>query len=210
MAAEKIQTHIRKDQIARAVLLLISRHGLRGLSVARVAGEVGLVPSALYRHFRGKEEMVDAALAIIRQNLLGNIKRVREVSGDPFERLKLLGYGTLEVMRGNQALPRILFSEDAVIGQPQRKKMVRRLIQTFLGQIRRIINEGQEAGRIRPEMDAGAAALYFLGLIQPAAFLSYLHDGNYDAAGQLEKAWGLFRRALEAVPPGSPHRRARA
>jgi AcrR family transcriptional regulator len=203
MATEKKQTEIRQEQIAQAVLRLISRHGLKGLSVARVAAEIGLVPSALYRHFRGKEEMVDAALEIIRRNLLGNIGRVRAATGDPFERLKLLGCGTLEIMRDHQALPRILFSEDAVIGQPQRKKMVRRLIHTFLSQIRLIITEGQATGRMGQEMDAGAAAVYFLGLIQPAAFLAYLHEGKYDAAGQLEKGWNLFRRALERDPVDS-------
>jgi TetR/AcrR family transcriptional regulator, fatty acid metabolism regulator protein len=207
MGTKKVQTRIRQDQIAQAVLHLISRHGLKGLSVAGVAAEIGLVPSALYRHFTGKEEMVDAALKIIRRKLLGNIGRIRAATGDSLERLEGLSRGTLEIMRGNQAIPRIVFSEDAVVDQPKRKRMVRRLIKSFLRQVKTIIVEGQTAGRIRVETDADAAAVFFLGLIQPAAILFYLHEGKYDAEGHRQKAWGLFRRAIEKETSGAESER---
>jgi AcrR family transcriptional regulator len=38
---------------------VVARHGLRRLNIARVARLVGVVPSALYRHFPSKDAIVD-------------------------------------------------------------------------------------------------------------------------------------------------------
>ncbi len=45
--AEKINTEIRQEQIARAALVLIARRGLNHLNIAALAREVGVVPWAI-------------------------------------------------------------------------------------------------------------------------------------------------------------------
>lgn len=75
MATEKLNTQVRKEQIAQAALELVAAGGLMKLSVAAVARRVGLVPSALYRHFKGKDEVLDAALGLIQDKLLGNVRQ---------------------------------------------------------------------------------------------------------------------------------------
>ncbi|MGD0654870.1 MAG: hypothetical protein ABSA16_11035 [Thermoguttaceae bacterium] len=45
MSEEKLDTQIRREQIAQAALELIASQGLRRLSVAAVARRVGLVPA---------------------------------------------------------------------------------------------------------------------------------------------------------------------
>ena len=62
MAEEKLDTRIRRDQIAEAALSLVASEGLRRLSVAAVAQRVGLVPSGLYRHFKSKDEILKAVM----------------------------------------------------------------------------------------------------------------------------------------------------
>ena len=71
MVAQKLGTDIRQQQIVQAALSLISSHGLKGLSIAGIASRVGLVPSAIYRHFKNKEQVIDAILDLIRERLLG-------------------------------------------------------------------------------------------------------------------------------------------
>jgi len=50
MRALKTKTEIRQEQIAQAALRLIAKHRYHQLSVASLAKEVGVVPSAIYRH----------------------------------------------------------------------------------------------------------------------------------------------------------------
>ncbi len=80
MSEEKLDTQIRREQIAEAALQLVASQGLRRLSVAAVARRVGLVPSGIYRHFRSKDEILSAVLERIEQRLLEN---VRAAQGKP-------------------------------------------------------------------------------------------------------------------------------
>ena len=73
MSAEKLETDVRQDQIAQAALNVISSHGLKALSVARVARQVGLVTSAIYRHFHSKDAVLDAVLGLIGDRLRENV-----------------------------------------------------------------------------------------------------------------------------------------
>lgn len=59
MKNEKMKTEVRREQIAAAALQLIARRGMHGLSIAGIARQVGLVPSAIYRHFDGKDHVLD-------------------------------------------------------------------------------------------------------------------------------------------------------
>ena len=88
MAEAKLDTQIRREQIAEAALSLVANQGLRRLSMAAVARRVGLVPSGIYRHFKNKDEMLAAVLDRIEERLLANVQAAGEESADPLECLK--------------------------------------------------------------------------------------------------------------------------
>jgi len=74
MKREKLKTEVRQEQIVRAAMNLIASRGLKGLSMAALANRIGLVPSAIYRHFKSKDDIVDMILGVIRERLLTNIR----------------------------------------------------------------------------------------------------------------------------------------
>ena len=55
--ASRMDTATRKRQIAEAALAVVAEHGVGGMTVARVARLIGLVPSAIYRHFADRTEI---------------------------------------------------------------------------------------------------------------------------------------------------------
>lgn len=65
----------RNDIVARAVDIL-DQYGLPDLSMRRIAGELGLQPSALYHHFASKQEL----LAAVADELLERGARVDDPS----------------------------------------------------------------------------------------------------------------------------------
>ena len=69
MADAKLKPKIRREQIAEAALGLVAGEGLKRLSIAAVARRVGLVPSGIYRHFRSKDEVLDAVLDLLEKKL---------------------------------------------------------------------------------------------------------------------------------------------
>ncbi len=197
MATEKLDTQVRQEQIAQATLELVAAGGLKKLSVAAVARRVGLVPSALYRHFKGKDEVLDATLGLIQDKLLDNVRAVAAETDDALEQLHGLLMRHVRMIRENRGIPQIIFSQDFYAGHPDRRGRVYRGIRSYLAEVARIVRDGQAAGRIGREVDPDTAAVVFLGLVQPSAILWHLSDGDFDVTRQAQKAWPLFLKAIQ-------------
>ncbi|HEY7728981.1 MAG TPA: TetR/AcrR family transcriptional regulator [Candidatus Eisenbacteria bacterium] len=197
MRAEHLDTRTRRDQIAQAALRLIATRGLRALSVAAVARQVGLVPSAIYRHFESKDRLLDATLEHLGDRLLSNVHLAAEETDDPLERLRRLLARHLRLIRENQAIPRVIFSEAIYGDRPERKARVHGIITRYIDHIAQFVLAGQRAGRIRSDLDPRGTAVAFLGLVLPVAVLWHLSDGKFDAARQSERGWRIFRAGIE-------------
>jgi AcrR family transcriptional regulator len=194
--ARKLDTEIRQEQIARAALAVVAQHGVSRLNVAQVARRVGVVPSALYRHFSSKDDIVDTVVALVRERLLDNVRVVTEAVVDPVEQLHHLLERHVQFICDNPALPRLLFSEEIYDGRPARRRAMLRTIQDYLDRVAEIVRAGQSAGHIRGDLDAATVAVMFLGLIQPAAILSQMSDGRFDLGAHAGRAWEIFKEVL--------------
>lgn len=196
--AQKLDTEIRQEQIAQAALAVVARYGLRRLNIAQVARLVGVVPSALYRHFPSKDAIVDTVMGLVRERLLENVRVVTDAVSDPFEQLRLLLKRHVQFIAENHALPRIIFSEQVYDGKPGRRRAMFRTIEAYLEKVADIVRKGQSDGRIRKDVDPSTVAVMFLGLIQPAAILSHMSDGQFDVIGHTDRAWQIFVEAIRA------------
>ena len=198
MKREKLNTEVRQEQIIQAAMNLIASRGLKGLSMAALANRIGLVPSAIYRHFKSKNDIVDMILDFIQERLLTNIRITCKETSEPMERLQRILKRHVETLRENRAIPRIIFTEDVFSGNPKRKTKVYGIVNGYLEGLNKIIRDGQEKGQIRSDMDSKTVALMFLGMIQPGAILWFLSDGKFDISKQSEKNWNVFREAIRA------------
>ena len=196
MRARKVKTEIRQDQIARAALSIVVSQGLEKLNVAAVAEKVGIVPSGIYRHFKGKEAVLDAVLDFISSRMHTNLTAVRNDIKDPLERLHALLQRHIQMIQQNRAIPQIIFSDEIFGGQPQKKEKLYGIIKGLLAGVGDVIQEGQERGHIRADMKPPTLALMFLGLIQPAAIIWHLSCGAFDIREHAEKAWKVYRDAI--------------
>lgn len=196
MGTKKLDTEVRQRQIAEAALEIIADGGIEELNTAGIARRVGIVPSAIYRHFAGKDDVLDAVLDLIDDKLQGNVRSVCDQIDDPMERLHTLLMRHVEMIRQNEAIPHIVFSESVYGGQAVRKKKLYKIIQAYLDQIALIVEEGQNEGSIHDKINPDEVAVMFLGMIQPGAILWHLSDGEFDVNKQAEKAWQIFSGAL--------------
>ena len=132
MRAQKTNTDIRQEQIVEAALELIGENGVYALSISGIAERVGIVPSALYRHFKSKDDVLDAILELLRKRLMGNVERVREESSEAMQRLKLILNRHARMLSENRAIPFVVFSDGIYTGHSERKAMVARIIMIYL------------------------------------------------------------------------------
>jgi AcrR family transcriptional regulator len=200
MGTEKLGTEIRQEQIIRTALNLIAAYGMKGLTIARIARQLGLVPSAIYRHFKGMDQILDALIDFIRNRLLKNIETVCQETGDPLERLYHLLLRHVRMVREDRAIPQLVFSEEIYGGNLERRTRLYQMIKGYLEKIEDIICQGQQEKRIRKDIDPETVSVMFLGLIQPAVIIWHVSDNRFDVTRHAEKAWQIFRQAIEAEP----------
>jgi AcrR family transcriptional regulator len=200
VARIKLQTGVRQDQIVDAAMALMSDRGVRGLSMAAIARRVGFAPSAIYRHFPGKDALLDAVLERIRERVHGAIAASRADTDDPVEALRGLLDRQMRLLRQNRGLQRVLFADDYHVGHPERRQRLLGLFAGYLDGVADIIREGQRRRRIRRDVNARSLAVLFLGLVQPASVLWVLSDGRFDVTAQARAAWPIFEQSLRAKP----------
>jgi TetR/AcrR family fatty acid metabolism transcriptional regulator len=200
MSREKLQTGVRQDQIIDAALALAAGRGVRALSMAAIARRVGFAPSAIYRHFPGKDALLDAVLERVRERLHGAIAAARAETDDPVEALRRLLERHMRLLHQNRGLNRVLFADDFHVGHPERRQRLLGLFAGYLDGVADVIREGQRRRRIRGDVNARSLAVLFLGLIQPASVLWVLSDGRFDVTAQARAAWPIFEQSLRAKP----------
>jgi len=169
MSTAKKGTEIRREEISQAALSLVAGQGLRSLTVGKVARLVGLVPSAIYRHFKNKDEIIDAMLDLFEERLKKNLEEVMTEKVDPLETLRRLLMRHLQLVMEYQVVPRILFSEEVFTGRPGFKDRLFGIFKGFLNGVTQVIRQGQANGMIRSDMPAESMSLMFVGLFQPSA-----------------------------------------
>jgi AcrR family transcriptional regulator len=199
MAEEKLDTQVRREQIAEAALTLIASQGLRRLSMGAVARRVGLVPSGIYRHFKNKDELLDAVLDRVEQRLLANVKASRDEHSNALDALRDVLMRHIRYLREGKVIsvPRMIFSEDAHADNPDRKRRALRVLKQYTGQVGEIVRLGQSQGCIRPDLDVQTVTMMLFGIVVPAGILWHLTDGGFDVTRHAQRAWQLFRRAVE-------------
>jgi AcrR family transcriptional regulator len=198
MGHEKLHTGVRREQIAEAALSLLASEGLPALSVVKLARRVGIAPSAIYRHFRSKDEVLFAALDRFRDTLLGNVTDVCNETPDAIERLTRLLSRQARMIRENAAvMPRMAFSAEAYGRHPERKARVREVIKAYIERVADVVRQGQRDGRLREDVEPETVALMILGIIQPAGILWHMSDGVFDVTRYVERAWKVLRSGIE-------------
>jgi AcrR family transcriptional regulator len=198
MAEEKLDTQIRREQIAEAAMSIVAEQGLRRLSVAAVARRVGLVPSGIYRHFKSKDEILAAVLDRVEQRLLANVQAAREQNADAVDCLHDVLMRHIRFIREGKvfSIPRMVFSEDVHVGNPDRRQRVYQILNRYMGLICEIVQLGQSQGRIRPELEPRTVAMMLFGIIVPAGILWHISEGGFNVTQHAQKAWQLFQTAI--------------
>lgn len=194
--ALKKETGIRREEILSAALTIVARQGLRSMTIDRIARLVGIVPSAVYRHFTGKAEIIAAVLTMIVDRMKRNIEEVDKENDDSLVAFRHLLMRQVKLVTEFMVIPHILFSEEVYSENPALKAKLHGLIQGFLGELAKLITKCQQQGTVRQDIEPVRIATMFLGLFQPSAFLYHLSGGTFDVVKQVDISWKVFTKAI--------------
>lgn len=187
-------TEVRKEEIVRAALAIVEQRGLDKLNINDIAAKIELVPAAIYRHFTGREEIVAALIEYIDKRLRNNLSQVDIVTGTPIAKLKALFELQVSLLKEEAAIPRVLYFLLSSDRNLKLKASMLSAVSFYVQQVKKLLLQGQEKGEISLDIDVMAAAMMFLGMVQPLAIMSQINKEVLDRYPH--KLWQNYQRSL--------------
>ena len=192
MTAERIDTKFRQEQIALVAMDLVASQGIKSLTVTRVAEKIGVVPSALYKHFKNKGQIVEVIISMIEEQMFNLLRSAKMSSGGPLEFFKKLYFAEVGLIIQFAAAPIVFFSDDVMGGSTSRRARMKNIGKKIFGEIEGMIKKGQDSGCFRKDLPAKNLALFYFGIVAQIAMPNQLLKGDLDLMNHSEIAWCSF------------------
>lgn len=190
----------RRNQLATITLQVIAEYGVRGATLRRIAEAAGISNPALYNHFSGRTELLEAALDILLDRVLAwvdsstnpnMLERLREIAGRLHDERITGEEGWLIVP---------LFELSAAAraeGLTERMSMNQlTVLQRFVD----IVEEGKRQGTIRPDADAEMVGWSLMGLRWTKDFALLEGLGQFITKGTAERILNTIIDSIAAQP----------
>ncbi|MEN6474164.1 MAG: TetR/AcrR family transcriptional regulator [Syntrophaceae bacterium] len=147
---KRLRSEQRKQQLVNITLDLIASQGLQGTSMGKVAKAAGITEMALYRHFRSRRELIQAAL----DEMITITNRFLESKEpDIKKRLRTISAAMYDSMMSDRMEPRLLFEFLRAPVKEQLKDQMQAQFQAMLLNIEALLEEGIHAGQFHPDID---------------------------------------------------------
>lgn len=139
-------------------------HGFNGTAVGRIAKAAGATPAMTHYYFGDKNGLYQAMLEDTFGPLLEAMRtRVNEVQAET-DPLPLFLRSYMGQLAARPEIPVLLVQDVLRPGAEMRATFVRDFARHGAAVVRGLIQRGQEAGRVRPDLDPDLAALSLLSL----------------------------------------------
>lgn len=197
---QRLDSPLRREQIADAALAIIVEHGLGAVTVRRVAETVGISAAALYRHYKNKADILQAVLEEHNEIQMANIRKAKAAGGSPMEALHTFYLAIMKLVERYRALPVVFLSDMLWLEDERLEKLKMEHHRTTREALVELIARGQQHGEIRADIRADELFVHFLGLIAMPALLLARSVEEVDIVRQTKDNWTLFVRAVTLAP----------
>jgi len=190
--AARMKGYARRSQILDAALGIVHTKGIHSLTLREIADRVGVSEAALFRHFKGKEDIVDSLASVVFEN-----NQFFPHGEGPWEAMENMITWQMENFQKNPMHTSILFQEDIFREFPSVKDRfdLRRSSRSSL--ISQLIREGKASGAFSPDVDAEAFALLFMGGLR-LAVMEWRHSNfSYDLREKAPPLLKMLKKCLE-------------
>ncbi|MFU2207075.1 TetR/AcrR family transcriptional regulator [Solidesulfovibrio sp. C21] len=194
--AERMESPLRREQIAEAALTIVVEQGLGAVTVRRVAEAVGISAAALYRHYKNKGDILTAVLEEHHEMALANLRQAAAQGTTPLEVLELIYRGMMKMVIKYRALPVIFLSDVLWFEETRLSELKLRHHKLVRGRFLEIFKQGQAQKQIRSDIRPEELFVHFLGLIAMPALICVRDVQDVDMPRQITANWELFIHAV--------------
>jgi AcrR family transcriptional regulator len=170
----------RKNQILEAAQACFGRKGFHQTTMQDICCECGLSPGAIYRYFRSKEDIVEAASEQFREQGMTVIRQVRERLRTPeaLDALTQHFFGMLASVGDGAPVELEVWTES--LRNARLREIIRRGYQAYLDALTGIVRQGIAEGKFNPNLDPKAAAQVMIAMFEGTQKLKTLFPDEVD------------------------------
>ncbi len=196
MVRKHESTKVRQGQIVDAARKVIIKYGSEHVTVKRIAKEVGISETAIYRHFKSKKDILSLLADGIEESLVGDITRASREGSTPLEILDSALRSHLSSIEQRRGISFHVIAEIISLGDKKLNGKVSHAIDRYTGCLKNLLAEGVKSGEVREDIDLEAAATVLFGIIQGMVNIWALKNYGFDPQEKYAPLWHIFREAV--------------
>jgi TetR/AcrR family transcriptional regulator, fatty acid metabolism regulator protein len=181
----------KRDAILKAATRIFARRGFFGAQVADVARDAGVAAGTVYLYFRSKDDLLASIFEKTMREAIADGSAALEGVTDPVERLGRLAHLHLDRLGRDRDLA-VVFQVELRQSTKFMERFSASELRRYLGIIRDIIADAQQAGRFRADLNPTVAAKIFFGALDEMATNWILSRRRYPLAAQAQTVVDLF------------------
>ena len=141
-----MEIKVRQLEIIEAAGEILTESGLAGLTTKNLAAKMGFAESALYRHFKGKEEIIVTMLQYLAANMDKRLTACVEKLDDPVEKLKAVFNNQFAYFEKHPHFLVAVFSEGLLEESKKINAAIMQIMATKRKHLLPVIKQGQLEG----------------------------------------------------------------
>lgn len=196
MAKDKAKYTDKQIQIVESARSIISSKGIEKLTIHEIAKDLGVTDGALYRHFKSKKEIISLLIEDIERTLLNTVRDAASKTSNPVNKLENILASHLSYAEQRKGVSFIVINETLNLQDKILKRKMLKVIHKYLKEIKSILLEGVEAGKIRKDVDFVSASIAFFGMVQSMVTLWVLSNFRYSLKKHYLKLFDIYKEGL--------------
>lgn len=191
--------HERRGEILIAAAKIFNSLGYDGATIRRIADEVGLSSTALYMHFRDKDEILVEICEGAMEKLLTLTNEIAGRRAPAVDRLRAMIEAYVAFSLDEPSTYRLVFCSNGRHLSPRSQELVEKLGDRAFGKLLAVVTEIADEGRLRKGTPSTAAQVIWAAGHGLASLLVTQPDRNWAPADELSRTMldGLFGGLVE-------------
>jgi AcrR family transcriptional regulator len=179
----------RQIEIINIAIELVANSGIQELTIKNISKKIGLVESAIYRHFKSKQDILLGIMDIFKSSKEAIFSDVHHQSSSPIVQLKSLFDNRFSYFSKNPAIASVIFAEDFFRNDQRLSQMIYDIMLEYQKIIGKIIEKGQQIGELRDDLPAEQLAVVLMGTLRVVVTQWRLSEFSFDLIDEGKNIW---------------------
>ena len=161
---------------------ILIEKGIKGLTTKTVASEMNFSESAIYRHFKSKEEILVALLSLLKQNMNKRLTEEIKPQNSAKENFKAVFASQFNYFKRNPHFVVAVLSEGLLDESEEIKRIVLQIMQNKMQILANILAQGKQNNEFNTEISTEDLLPIILGVFRFQMLKWKLSGFQYDIA----------------------------